>query len=365
MVIIPPGLRVINKNIIYSDTVLNLKELGSNLNVTTISDISNSEFDKCLEIIFEDNKDACFNTIQYSRRDKKIYLYTDKKISTQKWDDRGKKLFSYQSYDKAILENIKEDLDVEDTHDENIISLYDIWKVYRRKYKKCDKEKNEIEEKIKDIIRVKFNDIRLLDISKHWKESGIDVTITDDDYSYKNSDTITFDRNENKDVYISEINRKGYIAIDKSELLLYIGSEIKKLMELNDKRCIWLAENGKYNIKSSSNIFKVDINGFMVSISIPSEKAYEPLIKLELHPYKKKVDIKCNSNDILSCIKDCEKEIFKKIFVNISDCPEVIQSDLHEYRKNYLIKLEEERIRKERESKTIRYKIKTFIKRVI
>ena len=66
------------KNIIYSETVLDVKSLGSNIKITSISNVSEYSLKKCLEIIFDSNKDVFFNTIQYSKENKKVYFYTDK-----------------------------------------------------------------------------------------------------------------------------------------------------------------------------------------------------------------------------------------------------------------------------------------------
>ena len=79
--------KVIDKNIIYKDTVLPLKELGENIKVTHISNVEEFWIESCLNKIFESNPDVVFNTIQYSKKDKKIYFYTDQNISTKAWDD--------------------------------------------------------------------------------------------------------------------------------------------------------------------------------------------------------------------------------------------------------------------------------------
>jgi len=47
-----PHTAVINKTIVYSDTVLQLKDLGSNLIVTSIRDVSESSLEDCLKTIF-------------------------------------------------------------------------------------------------------------------------------------------------------------------------------------------------------------------------------------------------------------------------------------------------------------------------
>ena len=73
---IVPHTTVINKTIVYSDTVLNLKDLGDNIKVTSISDVDEFSFEFCLKKVFESNPGVTFNTIQYSKENKKIYFYT-------------------------------------------------------------------------------------------------------------------------------------------------------------------------------------------------------------------------------------------------------------------------------------------------
>ena len=62
-----PHTTVVNKTIVYSDTVLSLKDKGSNLKITTISNVEEFMLDDCLRIIFESNPSVIFNTIQYSK----------------------------------------------------------------------------------------------------------------------------------------------------------------------------------------------------------------------------------------------------------------------------------------------------------
>lgn len=76
---------VLNKTIVYSDTVLPLKDLGSNLKVSTISDVGEYSLERCLKIIFESNPNVVFNTIQYSKNDNKVYFYTNQEISTREY----------------------------------------------------------------------------------------------------------------------------------------------------------------------------------------------------------------------------------------------------------------------------------------
>lgn len=67
-----PHTTVINKTIVYSDTVLSVNDSGNNLKVTSISNVNESSLEKCLKTIFESNPNVIFNTIQYSKNDKKV-----------------------------------------------------------------------------------------------------------------------------------------------------------------------------------------------------------------------------------------------------------------------------------------------------
>lgn len=82
-----PHTTVVNKKILYSDTVLPVKEIGNNLNITSIEDINEQSLEKCLKTIFESNPNVIFNTIQYSKNDKKVYFYTNKEISIKKYKE--------------------------------------------------------------------------------------------------------------------------------------------------------------------------------------------------------------------------------------------------------------------------------------
>ena len=72
-----------NKTIVYSDIVLSLKGKGQSLKVTSIEGVSEYSLENCLKVIFESNPDVIFNTIKYSRKDKKVYFYTNKDITTK------------------------------------------------------------------------------------------------------------------------------------------------------------------------------------------------------------------------------------------------------------------------------------------
>ena len=75
-----PHTRVENNTIVYSDTVLPLKDLGNNLRVNSISNVGEYSLENCLKTVFKSNPDVVFNTIQYCKEKKRVIFYTDKGI---------------------------------------------------------------------------------------------------------------------------------------------------------------------------------------------------------------------------------------------------------------------------------------------
>lgn len=107
MVWVPPAIphttnKVMNKTIVHSDTILPLKELGENIIINEINNISKSDIANLLNTIFESNNDVVFNTIQYSEELKRIWIYTNKKIDTSKWENRNIKNYSVPNSENLI-----------------------------------------------------------------------------------------------------------------------------------------------------------------------------------------------------------------------------------------------------------------------
>ena len=264
----------------------------------------------------------------------------------------------YQNYDKIILQKIKKELldenALDNSLDENKINLYDVWKVISKRDKKIKEEYKLIENEIDRILNRNFNS-KLFDVYLYHyierdtiricveKENGYSVDFAD----------FTFKQAEEGDIYISKSNKKGSsYSIDESKLLMEIGSEIKKLFEIRaKKRRDWMEYC--FNIGGSSNLFRIDIDDSMVCIY-----TVDNLLSIKLES-NGKVEINCNSLDILSCIKGHEYELFKKIYVYIDTCPRHIRKQLYDLRKNELNNLNNP------EPKTIGYKIKTFVKKYL
>ena len=98
---------IANKTIVYSDTVLSVKDLGQDLKVSIISDVSEYSLERCLQIIFESNPNVVFNIIQYSRNDKKVYFYTNQEITTKEYEESKLKKYKPFTSISEMLEETK------------------------------------------------------------------------------------------------------------------------------------------------------------------------------------------------------------------------------------------------------------------
>ena len=192
--------RVINKTIIYSDTVLNLKDVGSNLKINSISNVSEFEIENCLNTVFDTNKDVTFNTIQYSKNNNKIYFYTDKDINIDKWKDS--KIFKYKPLNNKIeiLEELKRLFNSKKIKDPNIVSLSQVLKTVYEKNKKYDFEINTFENRLDERLKNKYSDSSYsvlydFDYDNNFMQVGFK------EYDWEEVFEVTFSKNNN-DLYI-------------------------------------------------------------------------------------------------------------------------------------------------------------------
>ncbi len=234
-----------------------------------------------------------------------------------------------------ILEEIKKILTSKDNNDYNCISLYDAAILLR----KLD---NEYEN-----MRKQFNNILDYYMKKNF---SIDSFIVLYGFDFKNKllhigFQLLFDINDlNKeciDIYFAKRNGDLYVAKTKNESYpdkLFIDDVFNvlssKLSIMYDEFLTYADykdyKNDKYNIHPINSLFDVYIGNDAINIQFKNDLY---LIALSC---SNKYDIKCNSNIVIEGIKGKENEIFKRIFVNISDCPIWCQKQLLEIRKKQL-----------------------------
>ena len=323
-----PHTTVINKTIEYSDTVLPLNDSGKDLQVNSISNVSEYSLEECLKKIFESNPDIIFNTIQYSRKDNKVYFYTDKKISTKAWDESRVREYKPISNRDEIIEEITNLLAQEKPTETDCISLYDIAEVYKKYNKAFDTlvEKNVdyIERKLKEKMYDSTIVFYQFDFDKKQLEIGLKYV--------RNYDKIVLTKQDG-DLYIVESE-----SLYSQELLSYAGNDLSdfydQLLKFYD-----IKKQNSYGKNSINSNFKVELSSYGVTIYVHPTSGFGSLcsdFSISSHSYSDIYKYDCNSTLILNTTQGNEDDIFKSIFIRIDDCPECIKSELYQIRQKQL-----------------------------
>lgn len=350
--------KIINKTIVYSDTILPLNNIGTNLKISTISNVDESSLEQCLKMIFESNANVLFNTIQYSKNDKKIYFYADKEISSKAWEERNIRRQTPLNDADALIQELVRVLNDKQEEPENcpplskndsVISLYEVacfMKKYNESYEKIlDGHKRLLERRMKQA----FPDCFFVVHNFEHKKSKFTIAFKRYFSMYgENSnkcDNITFAQQQNGDVYISESD-----SAYASEIFQVIGQELLALF----------ADMHKFNdFKNQYSFWKKTVNtNFEVNISCHGVEIFSraPKFNLSSYSYKEGYTYDCNSAKVLEIYKGKEEELFKKVYVRIDDCPEWCQDLLRNIRQEGLEEKEAEakRIQQEQEKERLK-----------
>lgn len=333
---IPPahhhhGHSTVVNNIVYSDTVLPLKDLGTDIKVTTISNVSESSLENCLKIIFESNPNVVFNTVQYSKNNNKVYFYTNKVITTQTYEENKYTNYKPITTNQKILEEVKDILNSENNKDNNCISLYEVSLLLKKLNNDYEMMKLSYESRCESIIKSTFSDnsafvIYDFDYKNKLLRIGFASCYLHDDYG---------------DIHFAKTNNDLYIAKSKcdhaEEVFTVLSSDLSKLYDefmtfadYNDD------DKSNFYIKPVNSRFCVEVSRFGVEIYVNSRtNLYQRDFKLFSSSYGE-YSIKCNSSIVNDAFKNNEDEIFKRIFIKIDDCPEWTKSTLYEIRQKQL-----------------------------
>jgi len=241
--VIPEGYNkiVVNKNIILSDTKLDFKKKKQKkIKITTINDVQEFELEFCVKMILDSNSKIMFNTIQYSKRDKKVYFYANDYVSTNAWVKRNEKKYKPFIITKEILKEIKEIIENDKCNCMTCISVYDFINISRNQY-------------------VKNHNLLVTDITP-----------------------------------IKSINSSFEIELDSYSVCIYL-KEYRGFLSL---------------------YFKTDGNNNYYI---------------------------CKSDYLKELLEVSDKEILSKIFVRISECPEILHDVLYEFRLKQLKREEKEK----------------------
>lgn len=247
--------------------------------------------------------------------------------------ENDKKVFEYHQItnQKLIVEEIKDAFSKESPTDPNLVSLYDIATLIQDIYKTMDDIRQTYSKKLGTIIEKEFkkSSFIIYGINFDKKELRIGFAEEDDKYHFN---TITFKKNNN-DLYISS----SEISYYPMKILILIGQELSKLYDELIAFDNYHKEYSK-NIQSQNSKFSVSINNEGVKLLDPilTQDYKENEFCLSTNEKDCEYKYNCNSSEIIGIIKNCEEELFKKIFVNISDCPKWSQELLHQKRQTQL-----------------------------
>lgn len=356
-----PRVTVVNKNIIYSDTVLPLKDVGSNLNVSSITGVAEMDLENCIRVILKANPDVVFNTIQYSRQNKKLYFYTDKKINTKAYEESKTQTFRPVRSRVEILEEVKRLLTAEKSSDPELISLYDVavlLKVFRSEYENA---KSAAERKIKYTAADRFGEgVRVFSQSFDYENKTLSIRFR----RYKTSDfgDIVFGK-DNGDLYVvSATSPYG------KEVLRELGPQLSELYdELLRFEAYHDSKEANYKIRTANSNFEASVSHY--GAGVYEYDRLDQKFKLFSPSYDDEFHIDCNSSMIQEAFKNNEDELFKRIYIPISECPTWCQDALRERRRQQILeedkKAQEEMLREERRQrrKELKEKFLPFLKK--
>ena len=102
------------------------------------------------------------------------------------------------------------------------------------------------------------------------------------------------------------------------------------------------------NRKPINSNFNVSISNHGIIISVKDFNSWYGN-ELELSAsssYEDGYELKCNSSIVINAFRGNEEEVFRRIYVKISDCPEWCQSILYETRQNQLLATEQRKEKK-------------------
>ena len=289
------------KPIVYCDELIK----------TSISGIKEENIDECIEKILSSNIGVSFDLIQYSKRDRRIYFYTDSIINIKAWEPPKSSPPRIIMSKIDVLEEVKRVLLSSQSEEKSCISIYDrddiisldkVIKIVREKKKKYEQIKDDYEEKMKLLYSSKEGSSSHIYINDFDFDSN-ELRISFTPYSLGTYTYIRFKKTSDGDM--TGIRESGYGDMD--EIMVICGEEISKAYDALYKFCDFKKQRNR-ELRPVNSRFIVDVDYYGVEL-----KSYSNVFKLIFKSYSDEDKYECNSQDIISFIKGNEIELTKKI----------------------------------------------------
>lgn len=327
-----PNTTVIKKKIVYSDYKLKPIDFGFNPHLTTISSITDTSLEDCIKTILESNPSVVFEVIQYSMTKKELYFYTNDDISLRIWESKKADVFNSINSDMMVLKELNNILKVKETRDSDSISLYDLGLLITKTNEDYEIIKKYYQKRIDYIVNTHFGSISDLIIDQfdydkkelHLKFSYIGNDVYDEIILTKKNDILV----------ISKSN-----SCWKKEILDTLKVELSTLYD----QLIPFGNLKKEVINNKKDInekFSIQITSYGVRIWVITGKInnfYFNIHDFSIFFHNHKCILESNSSFIIDSLKGKEEEIFRNIFIKISDCPDWAQDILYNVRQNQII----------------------------
>lgn len=281
--------------------------------------------DDCLRIIFESNPSVIFNTIQYSKNDKKVYFYTDKEIDISKYKKISTIEYKPIKNKQDILEEIKRIISLAKVNRYDCVSL-------NTAYEFILKKRNELKNKEKYYKRILDNMIK----EKYGRDSGL--VVHEFDYE-KNELSIAFKhfgskyynidlKIKDEDLYVS--SSETYESDDVFRLLYkqltLLYNEYEKYREFYEQKT--------YHERPVNSNFFIDIDFY--GVRIYNKEFFNKDFEIRYPSYSKEYEIECNSAKLMSVFEETQRDISNKIYIEIEKCPKWCRKELYDIRKKQL-----------------------------
>lgn len=347
-----PNLKIANKKILYSDEELNVE--NKSLEVTILEDITEDELHICIEDILSTNLDLEFDTIQYSKQTKKLYIYSNKKLRL----DKEKKYKNSNIDLNYHMDRELTRLSIESPNYENdTISLWSVVDLIRKEKSMLKKIKQNYEEDFKkhlmsiglDSDSIYFShygdSIRLFENTSLAGGERINISEEDNKIKIERETKIVdplfanfYKKNENLDEIIQYVIDNYKINLKQEHIWVLTPSSLNCI---NTGIGAWIDEYGvvtlSYNqfIDRSQSLLAPSFNHGEVC-SDPVYHETKDIFELEVRPFGEELKYKLIKSDFKNTF-DYDK-IIKNIYVKIESCPKELQEELYEYRQNELEK---------------------------
>ncbi len=317
---------VTNAKIIVSDIYYNdeIFEYDDKVISTVIENIPAWNLKNCILLLIEGNIDVTFETFKYSLKEEKLTVYAYEKLNLSVLDDvNTMKYFD----DIRVLEEIKKVLSLPTNEDPELISISSIsnfWKTHGYKYYSLIKKYQKL---IEGLIYNKVDKnlyIRFEGYNNLSGELKIEFHCANCNVNFKR--VLVFSKDETGKLYIKD----GDYGFAKN-ILSETSGLIYKLFDAEEKYHSYKLDCST-TLKAENCDFEVILDGMNIAIKGDYKDLYKGDFMLRTSNALSGYYLKTDSSAIEHAIVDKEDEIFKRIYVKIEDCPDLLKEKLNKIR---------------------------------